>query len=465
MKKRFVVFLIILFSIYLVGCNKLIDVGDPQTSTNGMQVFSHDTSALAAVSGIYTKIMTYPANILNGGISIYTGLSADELQTNNTANELQEFYTNTISPLSSNNRTYFWFQAYAIIYQTNACIEGILGSNKLSADVENQLLGESYFIRAFSYFQLVQLYGGVPLVVTTDYEVNVGLKRADALEIVNQVREDLLKATSYLNDSYPSPSRVRVNKWAAKALLAKVYLYEGDYRDAESASGQVINAGPYNLENNLDRVFLNDSKEAILQFMPVENGYNTMEGASYVPSPSGISLPQFSLTSDLLNSFEFGDKRLTSWVGTKVVNGVIYTFPFKYKLRLTFSIPYPINEYTMILRLSEQYLIRAEARAYAGDLPGAINDVDSIRKRAGLPLISVVNPSIDKVSLLTLIQKERRIELFAEWGNRWFDLKRTSKATAILGNKPQWEDYDTLYPIPKVEIRLNPSLTQNPGYN
>lgn len=465
MKNYFVVFLIILLSDCLVGCNKLIDVGDPKTSINGIKVFSHDSSAVAAVSGIYSKMMTYPVNILNGGMSILTGLSADELQTNNAGNDFQEFYTNTVSPSNSDNRIYFWYQGYAIIYQTNACIEGIRGSNTLSTDVGNQLLGESYFIRAFTYFQLVQLYGGVPLVLTTNYVENVRLKRAAYVEIINQVREDLLKSTSYLNDNYPSPNRVRVNKWAAKALLAKVYLYEKDYIDAESAASQVINAGPYHLEKDLSSVFLYDSKEAILQFMPVENGYNTTEGANYVPSPTGISLPQFSLTADLLNSFEYGDNRLTSWVGTKTVNGVIYTFPYKYKLRINFNVPYPVNEYAMVLRLGEQYLIRAEARAHTGDLTGAISDVDSIRKRAGLPLISVINPGIDKTGLLTLIERERRIELFAEWGNRWFDLKRTNQATTKLGSKPQWEDYDTLFPIPNVEIQLNPNLTQNPGYN
>lgn len=465
MKKCLVVFLIIQFAIYQVGCNKLVDVGDPKTSVNGTKVFSHDTSALAAVSGIYTKIMGITPNILNGGLSIYAGLSADEIQPNNPANPSQEFYINTISPISSNNRIYLWYQGYAVIYQTNACIEGILASNTISTAVANQLLGEAYFIRALAYFQMVQTYGGVPLVISTNYEENVRLKRSSNMAIIKQVREDLFKSTGYLNDNYPSPNRVRVNKWAANALLAKVYLYDGEYEDAENAASMVINAGPYALEKDLDRVFIYNSKEAILQFMPVEVGYNTTEGANYVPSPSGISLPQYSLTTSLLNSFEGGDKRLTSWVGAKTVNNVIYTFPYKYKLRINFNIPYPINEYVMVLRLAEQYLIRAEARVYTGNITGAIADIDSIRKRAGLPLVSVVNPNIDKTALLTVIQNERRIELFAEWGNRWFDLKRTKQTTAILGNKPGWEDYDTLYPIPEVEIRLNPNLIQNTGYN
>lgn len=458
--------IVVLLLICSLACNKLIDVGDPGNSVIGKNVFSHDTSALSAVGGIYSKIMVSLPNILNTGVTICAGLSADELLPNSTGNSLQDFYTNTISTTSSFNRVYLWYYGYTLIYQTNACIEGILNSNKLSEDVSNQLLGEVYFIRSLVYFQLIQLYGDVPLVVSTDYEKNAGLKRTSAADIYVQIKEDLLKATGLLNENYPSANRVRVNKWAAKALLAKLYLYKNDWTNAESASGQVINAGFYHLEKDFNRVFLFNSKEAILQFMPTETGYNTTDGAQFVPSMSGTSLPQYSLTEFLLNAFEAGDKRAVNWIGKKTVNGVTYTFPYKYKLRVDFSPTYVVTEYNMVLRLAEQYLIRAEARAHLGDLNGAMRDIDSVRNRAGLPLISITNPYINSDDLLKAIQKERQVELFTEWGSRWFDLKRTKTATDILRNrKPSWKDTDTLYPIPDAEINLNPNLTQNPGYN
>jgi len=459
-------YIVILLAIWLLGCNKLIDVGDPDNSVVGENVFSHDTSALSAVSGVYAKIMASFPNMLNGGLSICGGLSADEIEPNNLANTMLEFYNNSISTTSTFNRLYLWYFGYNLLYQTNAIIEGITNSTSMSVDVSNQLLGESYFIRSLIYFQMIQLFGDVPLVTSTDYTANAKLKRTATSVIFSQIKQDLLRSTGLLNENYPSNRRVRVNKWAAKALLAKLYLYEGDWVDAESASSQVINAGPYGLENDLNRVFLLDSKEAILQFMPVEVGYNTSEGAQFVPSPNGTSLPQYSVSDYLLNAFEAGDKRASSWIGKKVVNGVTYTFPYKYKLRINFSSSYVVSEYTMVLRLAEQYLIRAEARAHLSDLPGAIADVDSIRNRAGLPMISAINPGIDGNSLLIAIQKERQIELFAEWGNRWFDLKRNKTATSILLNrKSVWTDADTLYPIPGVEIKLNSNLTQNPGYN
>jgi hypothetical protein len=459
-------YIILLLAVCALGCNKLIDVGDPDNSVIGKNVFSHDTSALSAVSGIYSKIMLSFPNILNGGLSISGGLSADEIQPNNSGNSLLEFYTNSVSTNSYFNRIYLWYYGYTLIYQTNACMEGILNSANISDDVSNQLLGEVYFIRSMIYFQMIQMFGDVPLILSTDYEGNAKLKRTATGVIFSQIKQDLLKATGLLSDNYPSVNRVRVNKWAAKALLAKLYLYEGDWADAESASGQVINAGPYKLENDFSRIFLYDSKEAILQFMPTENGYNSIEGAQFVPNLSGTSLPQYSLTESLLNAFEQGDKRASNWIGKKTVSGVTYTFPYKYKLRINFSPTYTVTEYDMVLRLAEQYLIRAEARAHLSDLEGAIKDVDSIRNRAGLPLISVTNPDINLNDLLNAIQKERRVELFTECGNRWFDLKRTKAATSVLVNKkPSWKDTDTLYPVPDAEIKLNPNLTQNPGYN
>jgi hypothetical protein len=125
-----------------------------------------------------------------------------------------------------------------------------------------------------------------------------------------------------------------------------------------------------------------------------------------------------------------------------------------------------LSEYYMVLRLAEQYLIRAEARAHLRNLPGAIADLDSIRNRAGLPLISITNPAITREELLIAIQQERQTELFAEWGHRWFDLKRTKQADAVLKDrKSSWNSTDTLYPVPASERILNPNLTQNDGYN
>jgi hypothetical protein len=115
----------------------------------------------------------------------------------------------------------------------------------------------------------------------------------------------------------------------------------------------------------------------------------------------------------------------------------------------------------MVLRLGEQYLIRSEARAQQNDLSGSESDINIIRSRALLSGIS----NLSRDELLDTIAHERQVELFCEWGHRWFDLKRTGKLSAILRPiKPNWNDYAQLYPIPVTELANDPNLTQNPGY-
>ncbi|MGV3466402.1 MAG: RagB/SusD family nutrient uptake outer membrane protein, partial [Heyndrickxia sp.] len=128
-----------------------------------------------------------------------------------------------------------------------------------------------------------------------------------------------------------------------------------------------------------------------------------------------------------------------------------------------------ITEYTTPLRLAEQHLIRAEARAMINKLPQAVEDVDAIRFRSGLPLIKDTNPSISKEDLLKVIFHERQVELFVEWGHRWIDLKRSGKIDAVMSvvsptKGGTWSNYKSLWPIPIKDIQNNPNLVQNDGY-
>jgi hypothetical protein len=165
----------------------------------------------------------------------------------------------------------------------------------------------------------------------------------------------------------------------------------------------------------------------------------------------------------MVAAFEPDDARLLNWVGSYDTGSEIVYYPFKYK-QLDQSTP--LEEFSMVLRLAEQYLIRAEARAQLDNLAGAISDIDVIRGRAALPLIQDNNPTISKEDLLTAIIHERQVELFTEGGLRWFDLKRTALADNVLSSiKAGWNATDKLYPIPQNEFGNNPQLgNQNPGY-
>ena len=145
-------------------------------------------------------------------------------------------------------------------------------------------------------------------------------------------------------------------RWAAEALLARVSLYERNWNQAAAYATAVIDSSQSFLVRNLDQVFLAYSGEAIWQLQPVVPGLNTFEGDDFIPSGSTV-LPPYAVRSGLLAAFEPGDQRETSWLQADTVNGVIYYYPFKYKVQVAGKIT---ENYTM-LRLAEQYLIRAEA--------------------------------------------------------------------------------------------------------
>ena len=237
-------------------------------------------------------------------------------------------------------------------------------------------------------------------------------------------------------------------------MLARVYLYNGQWSLAEMEATKVINqSGLYSIVPDPNNVFLANSNEAILQFYTNEQGY-TLFALNVVPT--GNAEPNYTLNPILKNAFEPGDIRKSKWIDSTNYLGIVYTYPYKYKSKIADN-----SEFDMVLRLAEQYLIRAEARAQENDISGAAQDLNVIRTRAGLPGTTAT----DKASLLLAIERERQVELFCEYGHRWLDLKRTNRATAVLGaEKPGWKSTDVLYPIPLSAISTNPKLSQNPGY-
>jgi hypothetical protein len=448
----------------LSSCTKFVKVPDPPTQIVRSTVFTDDATATSAMLGIYS-IMMQEATMASLNTGLFSGLSSDEITSYSTDPNLDQFYTNSLIP-SNVNLSGYWSNAFQYIYGANAILEGINNNEKISASVKIQLAGEAKFIRAFCYFYLTNLFGDVPLILTTDYTKNSIAGRSSRNSVFDQIVIDLSEAQTELSDSYikadntPTNDRLRPNKWAAAALLARVHLYAGNWDAAMALSTSVINQSDlYQLVINLDSVFLANSAEAIWQLSPVAS-YNlaTWDGFMYILTDIPSGLLGVSLNEALVNAFEPGDLRRQHWVDSIESSGTIYHYAYKYKLANSFT----PDEYYMVFRLSEQYLIRAEARAMTGDLEGAKNDLNVIRNKARLPN-TLAN---DQPSLLTAIQKERRFELFSEWGHRWMDLKRTLTADAVLApaKSPGWVPTDTLYPIPQSEIQNDPNISQNPNY-
>jgi len=435
------------------SCKKFVEVGQPKNQLTTEEVFADSTDASAAILGNYIMMSSTYLGLCSGASTLYPALSADELYqtSNNTTNS--QFYADNVQ---TDNGTIngFWGAGYKYIYAMNACIAGVNTSSGITVAAKRQITAEAKFVRAFVYFNLYNLFGSVPLVTTTDYQVNSVAPRASVTQLFTQIISDLQAAEAGLGTN--TGTNDRPCALTAAALLAKVYLYNGQYAQATVEATKVISSGNYSLQQNLNSVFLAASNEIIWQLDLAGVNY-TWEGQTFVPGSSG-ALPQYVITPGLYASFESGDQRVADWIGVNTVNGNNYPFPYKYKNNASATDP---TQNYVILRLADQYLIRAEAEANQGNLADASSDLNMIRNRAGL----LNSTATGQASILTAICNERRHELFCEWGNRWFDLRRLNLATSVLSPlKSGWKATDELYPIPVLQISADPYLTQNLGY-
>ena len=459
-KNKILAGLLLLALSTFVSCKKLIEIPpNPPTQITRAEQFLDSATAISAVVGVYTYNQGQGFAYSDANLTISTGLSADEISSTESYGDEAEFYSYTLTPVNSEITT-LWQYPYQSLYQVNDVLSGISNNNQLSASFVKQITGEMKVVRALYYFNLVNLFGGVPLVTSIDYNTTAHLPRTSVNAVYTQILADLGDAVKKLPAAYPSSGHARPNLYTALALLAKVHLYQGQWQAAYNEADSIIKSGMYSVTNTpLNGVFLDGSNEAIWQLPAISSENQTAEARIFVPN-SG-STPNFLVTPFLLNQFEAGDQRLQNWIGTAVINNQNLYYPFKYKNVLASATP--VEDY-MVFRLGEMYLIRAEAAAELNNLSGALADVNIIRARAGLAA-STANVT-SQTAVLAAVMHERQTELCFEWGNRWFDLKRTGTAgTVLTAEKTGWQSYDTLYPLPQAQIQLNNQLTQNPGYH
>lgn len=441
-----------------VSCKKLIEIPpNPPTQIPENAVFSDSADIMSAVAGIYSRlnIAGGGSNIFNGMLTINTAMAADEL----TWTSPSPFQTNTYTATDGTIAT-LWSSPYTNLYQINACLAGIASTTAISSALKQSLLGELKVLRALNYFYLVNLFGGVPLVTTTDYKVNAVLPRSPVDEVYALIISDLTDARKVLTASYPSTGRARPNLYTADALLARVYLYRGQYANAETMASEVINSGLYDVASvALIDVFHDGNNESIWQLPAVGTGTQTSEGYTLTPYTPSLR-PSYQINSQLLNSFENNDQRKTTWIKASTASSGPYYYAYKYRNRNYANTP--VEGY-VVLRLAEQYLIRAEVRAQQGGtkLADAAADLNVVRRRAGLGATTETT----QPGLLNAILHERQVEFCFEWGHRWFDLKRIGTIDAVLSPiKTGWKSTNAILPVPFQETQNNPFLTQNPGY-
>ncbi|MDO5637013.1 MAG: RagB/SusD family nutrient uptake outer membrane protein [Myroides sp.] len=456
MKTKFKNITALLFTLFLFNsCEEFLDVEVPKNEIDQNLVFSDDRMAISALTNTYSKIRDlgfFAGNKV--GIGYLLGCYTDELEvTNAQESSYLRFYQNSV--LSDNTAvTSLWNNTYNQIYLVNNVLEGLEKSKTISPEVQDQLKGEALALRAILHFYLTQTFGDIPYILSTDYRVNTTIGKQSVNAVMVQAVDDLLAAELLVSPAYPSSEKVRINRNVVEGFLARMYLYQNNWEKAQYYAEKLINSGIYRLEP-IETTFLKDSKSAIWQLKPEAEGRNTLEAGEY--QFESTPPPFARLSTKLLGDFENGDLRKEVWVRF-VGDDRINACAFKYKQK---GISSPSREYSIIMRIEEMYFIAAESAAHKGSWQEFNGYINAIRERAGLITLDIDNYT----DALNLLKNERRVELFCEYGHRFYDLKRWNAFDELFDVKPQWKQYYQVLPLPEKELLLNPKLLpQNTGY-
>lgn len=444
---------LIALSLLLWNCESFIDIPTPDNQLSKDLVFDDVSTADSALTQVYTDLFQ---NVLvtgnTSGISFLLAAYTDELELNS-SNSYSEFFTNQLhtanSPIAS-----LWNNAYKAIFQLNSIIEGVTNSQGITKTDKQKLLGEAYFTRAYIHYYLQGLFGKVPYVQTTDYQINSKIGKLDTQTFNLFLEKDLEKAYELLEDIAPHALKGRPSKDAVKLLQARLAVNQGKWTQVINYTTDII-MGNYHLEIDMDKVFLKESPEIIWQLL-AKAGVNAMEGTTFI---FNLVPPPHYMSSNLLNSFETGDLRTTHWVRTLSNGTDSYAHFYKYKENQNTATS---KEYSIQFRLAEVYLIRAEAYIKSNQTELGIKDINKIRQRSNLLYLSTT----DENQAIEFLKNERRHELFGEQGHRFFDLKRWGLLDQeLFVQKPNWQSHHRNWPLPEKELLLNPNLKpQNDDY-
>jgi len=439
----------------VLGCNDRLNV-QPVTQIDAADALNTSNDVQAALVGCYEGLQSI--YLYGGYLQFMSDLLAD--------NGDEAFVGTFTDPAQAQRKTLLvnnatvaniWLSAYTAINRTNNVLANTskLSTATLRASVE----GEALFIRSLTYFDLVRLYAkawndgtpsanpGVPLVLTPTSSITSAnnVARNTVAEVYAQIISDLTKAEAEL----PATNGFFATRYSAAALLARIYLQQGNYPAAAAAANRVIASGRYQLNTNYADNFLSNSdlngnspEDIFAIQISSQSGTNQLNTFYSQNSRADVEAQQ-----QFVDAFEAGDDRKLLYQDP-AVNGGYYT-----------------NKYDVLygniklIRLDEMYLIRAEANFRANTSVGAspLADINLIRDRAQLAPLSTLT--------LAAIMKERRLELAFE-GFALGDLKRYMQSTVdpLTGTSIPWNSTRLIFPIPLREINANPNLVQNAGY-
>ncbi|HRI20947.1 MAG TPA: RagB/SusD family nutrient uptake outer membrane protein, partial [Panacibacter sp.] len=436
------------------ACNKDFLEIPSETNLTSTTFFKTQADFEKAVNGAYAPLRDLYRSGANSGTGqwlmgeMHSDNSRYILNPNFRATIDQEQVADFIYDAASTAATFKYTTNYLIIARANQILALIDGVD-FDAAVKNNLKGQAYFLRALSYFDLVQFYGKVPLhltPVTSLGETYLPLSSVDS--VYDQIIADAEQAAALL-PAKSAQQAGRATSGAAKTLLGNAYIVMKDYASAESVLKEVVNSGEYDLLADYASVFNPANKNNMesvfeIQFLEGTEGYASNFIYSFLPQPmtaaetttlmanygvapaniQAISVEAFNVpTPDMIAAYEEGDKREAASIGYGVAGGKTYPFVLKYlHPHTTFGIT---NDNCPVYRYAEVLLLLAEALNEQGKSSEALTYLNQVRARAGLENIASTE------DLQDVIMQERRVELAFE-NKRWPDLVRTGKAVEVI---------------------------------
>lgn len=486
-----------------LSCSEFID-NEITGQQNLDNFFSNDEEAERALLGCYASLSPQDWWQMDFYRLIGDVCSDDALKGNSLQGDQREFgdFANfNINPTNTWLETQ-WRFCYQGIFRCNLIIKNVpvapLDPSKIDLYV-----AEAKFLRAVFYFDLVNSFGGVPLVLTPLTANEARLARSTPNEVWAQIEKDLLEASEFLlNKSEQDANNIgRATRGAALSFLAKACLYQNKFAQAQQYANQVIQSGQYNLNANFANVWSINNPNSMESIFEIQHSYNDLvDSGSALPVVTrsrsdggwGFATPSSNLDNFMGNDprrvhtiIRHGESVGTDFTSydTNLAENMSGRINKKYYIPIASR---PANETHkrsalnhILFRYADLLLMHAEASFKNGDEATARNSVNLVRTRVGLPGINTSGNQ-----LLEDIYKERRLELALE-GHRYFDLKRTGRLTTAI---QQFRDYNlntstdpydagntqgqffnpaihTLFPIPITEIDLsNGLIVQNPGY-
>lgn len=470
------IFLLFLFTFLFSCSDNFLDV-EPQLNLSPEQAFSNYEDATVALMGVYDAFQSTSAYYGRNLIVTADIAGEDVIVAPQNSGRFLEQFNYTINP-SSGFSAGFWNRAYNAINRANNIIAQIDLVDDAPEEDINDLLGQALALRALAHFDLLRVYArpyswdnGESLGVPFMEEPLVSSPERDTVSVVyNRIVEDLTEAADLMRPSTSLDQRAYMSEYAAKALLARVYLYMERWQDAADLAIEVIEDGGYELVENdgsedegtnpyLLMWYEEFNAESIFSLAMSQIDYSSTDALGYIYLKEGYGdlrpNPEFVAMLD-----ELGGIRRQAFLQLDLIEQeeFINKFPGRDNFPGLDNVP--------VLRLSEMYLIAAEALANLDQDEEAQTYLNAIVLRAD-PGASEISLTGDE--LKQRIYTEKRIE-FAFEGHRMFDISRRQEnldrgedCTSLVCFVPA-RDFRFVYPIPQRELDANPNMVQNSGY-